>query len=285
MLAVCWPRLAVVVDSLSEVLTLLRYDYQRLLVLVESANLLALRRDVKLLKGTVAHSLSVEKSREESKDARTRSDIFVYNFFLPFLLSFILFLFHDRSVGRLLRIRLVRCICHVDSKHVDGVVVRGRCDEPRSAAELEVIDFCFVCSAAEHEWAGWIRCVHLPDANQSSLLAGSGQKIALFVEGHGRDGALMASNDGLDSFLGKGSHLHVALLSVGDRQSAAALAVQGAQAVGIVAGIEAVDQGQVGEVVYVSLHCENDHHSAQRNKVPRSEDIGNSGLLTHPCAI
>lgn len=111
LLAVSWPSHPIVVDSLSEVLTLLCYDDECLLVLIEGANLFALRRDVKFLESTVAHTLPVEKSLEES-----------------FLLSLVLFLLHNGGVC-FLCIGLARRVRHVYPKHVDGVVVRGRCNE------------------------------------------------------------------------------------------------------------------------------------------------------------
>lgn len=128
LLAVSWPSHPIVVDSLSEVLTLLCYDDECLLVLIEGANLFALRWDVKFLESTVAHTLPVEKSLEESKDARTPSQTYLFANHLPFLLSLVLFLLHNGGVC-FLCIGLARRVRHVYPKHVDGVVVRGRCNE------------------------------------------------------------------------------------------------------------------------------------------------------------
>lgn len=64
-LAIVWSIATTVFDGLLEVLALLRYNYQRQLVLAKGANFLALRRDVKFLHSSVTQSLPVENSREE----------------------------------------------------------------------------------------------------------------------------------------------------------------------------------------------------------------------------
>ena len=66
----------------------------------------------------------------------------------------------------------------------------------------------------------------------------------------------MAHDDGLGAIgFGERSDFDVAFLSVRDGEHAGVLGVEGAQAVRIVARVEAVYQGQVGEVVDVCFDC------------------------------
>ena len=66
----------------------------------------------------------------------------------------------------------------------------------------------------------------------------------------------MAHDDSLCTVgLGERSDLDMALLGVRDGEHAGVLGVEGAQAVRIVARVEAVYQGQVGEVVDVCFDC------------------------------
>lgn len=55
-----------IINCLLEVLALLSYNYQGLLVFTERTNLLALRRNVILLERAVPETLSVENSGKES---------------------------------------------------------------------------------------------------------------------------------------------------------------------------------------------------------------------------
>ena len=66
LLAICRTVATALLYSLLEVLTLLGYDYQGLLVLTERADFLALRWDVILFKCAITHTLPVENSRKES---------------------------------------------------------------------------------------------------------------------------------------------------------------------------------------------------------------------------
>ena len=116
-------------------------------------------------------------------------------------------------------------------------MIRCGCNEARVPTELQIVDFSLVSTSAEHEGTSWIRGIHLPDSDQSSLLTGCGQKVAVSVEGHGRDGALVAHDYGLDALISEGSHFDVALLCVRDRQHAGPLAVQGTQSVWVVARV------------------------------------------------
>lgn len=137
---------------------------------------------------------------------------------LPFLLSLFLLLlfFHDGCVG-LLSVGLTRCVCHVDAEDVDGVMIGRRGDEARVPAELQVIYFSFVCATAEHERAGRVLRVNFPDADQSALLTGRREQVAVSIQGHGCNRALMAHNHGLSAVrLRKRPHFHVAFLGMRD---------------------------------------------------------------------
>ena len=282
-------RLAVVAtffDGLGEVLALLRNDYQGLFVFAKGADLLALRRDVVLFEGAVTQTLPVENPREEAAPQNTPMLEMEDCADLPFLLAFIclFFFLHNGGVG-LLRVRLTARILHVNAEDVDRVVVRGGSDEARHPAELQIVDLCFVSAAAEHKWTRGIGSIHFPDADESSFLRSRGQEVAVAVEGHGCNGALVAHDDGFDAALREGPHLDVALLRVRDGEHAGALAVERAQSVRVVAGVEAVDEGEVGEVVDVGFHGEDDDDAVQggsqqsgRKKKPPGGD-----RLTHPC--
>jgi hypothetical protein len=60
--------------------------------------------------------------------------------------------------------------------------------------------------------------------------------------------------------LGERSDFHVALLSVRNGQHATVFRVERAQAVRIVAGVEAIDQCQIREVIDIGFDGEDDDH-------------------------
>ena len=66
----------------------------------------------------------------------------------------------------------------------------------------------------------------------------------------------MAHDDGLNSLVSEGSYLNVALLCVRDGQHASAFTVESAQAIRVIARVQAVNQRQVGEIVNIGLNCE-----------------------------
>lgn len=110
-------------------------------------------------------------------------------------------------------------------ENVDRVMIRCGCNEARMPTELQIVDFCLISTSTEHEGTSWIRSVHLPDSNECSLFTGCCQEVTVSVEGHGRDGALVAHYDGLDALISKGTHFDVAFLCVRDRQHACSLAI------------------------------------------------------------
>lgn len=86
----------------------------------------------------------------------------------------------------------------------------------------------------------------------------------MLVESHGCDRSLVACDDRLHSLLREGPHLDMALLCVRNGESAAALTVESAKPVRIVASVQTVDQSQVREVVNVGLHCEDNDNSTAK---------------------
>lgn len=166
----------------------------------------------------------------------------------------------------------------VQREDVDCAVVRGGRDVVLVAAKLDVADLRFVGTAAEHVGAGWAVRVDLPNSDKRALLAGRREQVALAAEGHRGDAALVAHDDGFHALVRKGAHLHVAFLRVGDREHAVALGVQCAEAIRVVARVEAVNQGEVREIVDIGLHGEDDDHAAREGVSPRAT------LLTRLCA-
>ena len=75
----------------------------------------------------------------------------------------------------------------------------------------------------------------------------------------------MTHDDGLGAIgLRERSDLHVALLSMRDGQHATVFGVEGAQAVRIVARVQAVDQSQIREVIDVGFDGEDDDHARKQ---------------------
>jgi len=136
---------------------------------------------------------------------------------------------------------------------MDCIVVTRRRDEARVAAELEVVNLCFIGTTAEHEWACRVLRVDLPDSDERSFFTCSGQKIAASVHGHGSDGSLMTHDNGLDASICESSHFHMALLCMRDRKHTWALTVQRNQSILIVTGIEAVHEDQVLKSINIRL--------------------------------
>ena len=92
----------------------------------------------------------------------------------------------------------------------------------------------------------------------------------------------MTHDDGFSAVgLGKGSDFDVAFLGVRDGEHAGVLGVEGAEAARIIARVEAVYQGQVGEVVDVSLDGKDDDnpiHKSKTHKSAKSELINSSSI-------
>ena len=82
------------------------------------------------------------------------------------------------------------------------------------------------------------------------------------IKGYSCDGSLMAHDYGFNALICKGSYFHVAFLCMWNSQHAVSLTIEGAQAARVVTSIQAVNQCQISEIVYVSLYSENDNHSA-----------------------
>ena len=83
----------------------------------------------------------------------------------------------------------------------------------------------------------------------------------------------MAHNDGLGPCVREGSHLHVSLLCVGNGEHAGVLRVQCAQAIRIVARVQAVNQRQVCEVVDVGFDGEDDDHAVETKENKRCQQM------------
>ena len=49
------------------------------------------------------------------------------------------------------------------------------------SAELEIVNLGLVSATSKHEWTGGVWSIDLPDTDQSSLLRGSGEKVASAV--------------------------------------------------------------------------------------------------------
>ena len=145
---------------------------------------------------------------------------------LPLLLGFtFLFFFHDSCV-RCLVGRLRGSEGHVDTKDVDCAVVRCRSNEFGVATELQIINFRFISTTAEHKWIRWVRCIHFPNSNQRALFTSRCKQVTRAIESHGCDWTLVAHNDCFGGGLvWESSHLHMALLCVGDRQHTLAFTV------------------------------------------------------------
>lgn len=182
--------------------------------------------------------------------------------YLPSLLSFLLKFF--------LRAGDLRCILYsglVDLEYVNGGVVGRDAEVVGVLAELDVINLGFVCAAAEDAHRQWLLGVDLPYANDGSLLTRSGEKVTSFVEGHGRDGALMTLDDRLELLVGaEGANLYLAFVCVGNGEHGRTIYrvwVQGAQTKRIVAGVEAVDQREVREIIDVDFHLKYDNDPSE----------------------
>ena len=149
---------------------------------------------------------------------------------LPFLLSLcrLLLLLHRGGV-RLLGTGLARSVRHIDTKHVNRVMVRSRRDISRVTAELQVVDLGFVSTTTEHEWARRGLSIYFPNADQCALFGRGGQQVAMPVESHGCDGSLMAHDHRLGPiWLRERSDFDVAFLGVGDGEHAGVLRVESA---------------------------------------------------------
>ena len=82
------------------------------------------------------------------------------------------------------------------------------------------------------------------------------------IKGYSRDGSLVAHDYGFDALICKGTYFHVTFLCVWNSQHAVSLTVESAKAARVVTSIQAVNQCQISEIVYVSLYSEDDNHSA-----------------------
>ena len=104
------------------------------------------------------------------------------------------------------------------------------------------------------------------------------------IEGHGCDGALVARDYSLDSLVSERADLYVALLSVGYRKQTIAFAVEGAQPIWIVAGVQTVDQSQVSKVVHICLDSKHNNHAEDQNTIIMPNELTQIVSLTRPCA-
>jgi hypothetical protein len=137
-----------------EVHAVLRYNYQRLLVVTKGADFLALRWNAKLPNCTVSQCVPIENTFKEPKERCAQSERRKMDGKgnLPaFLSSLFLLFFHDGGVG-LLRVRLRVCVGHVDAENMDCIMVGRRRDKTGKLAELQVIYFGLVGASTEHKW-------------------------------------------------------------------------------------------------------------------------------------
>ena len=144
---------------------------------------------------------------------------------------------------------------------MNRVMIRRCRDIPRVPTELQVVDLGLVGTATEHKWTGRVLGVYLPDADERTLFTRCRQQVTMSIQCHRRDRSLMTHDDGFSSCVRKRSHLDTSLLCMGDGEHAGVFRVERAQAIGVVARVQAVYQGEVGKVVHVGFHCEDDDHS------------------------